>query len=196
MSDILSFDNSEGFEFQGYEELEPGSDLDKLIKATIAQVKKDGLDSEAILPHQSEATVLQNAAGMMFYDVSEFYNWYFEDDPRSEFIRNQKPVEVDPKLFDIVNPIVLKALPEMREVGDIPVDQDSDTISYTITNNLCRYIQNWQDWYYERKQEDDEEDYGLRRSYYEDVYVDSDYGDLTNLDNYLMDDVEYPFADD
>ncbi len=171
--------------------LEPGSISDKLLKAITTQVKKDGIRKSAILPGQSAASVTVNASENIYFDVSEFYYWYFvPDDERNEFMRSQKKATILSPLRAAVKPVVQNVLVDMRDAELIPEGEDSEALEETVTDNLTRYILNWQDWYYERKEAEELEDHFMALAAYRDIYIDSDYGDITNIDNYMDPDVD------
>lgn len=167
---------------------EPNSIWSRLEEVIRAQVKKDGIKPESIQTGETEAQVFENAVSTIYHDVAEFYAWYFNpDDDRSYTLANQKRVDIPPGLRDAVKPVVDDNLDAMREVGEIPAGQDTDGLSDQITDSLSRYILNWQDWYYDRKREEDIDGYFETKSFYDDIYLDGDYGGLTNL----LDDNQY-----
>lgn len=153
-----------------------------LEKAIRAQVTKDGIKADSILPGQTESEVLNDAVTTIYHDVSEFYSWYFNpDDDRSWFLKDQKNVEIPPWLRDAVKPVVDDNLDAMREVGEIPKSKDTPTLSDEITDALSRYILNWQDWFYDRKREEAIDNYFEQKSFYDDIYIDSPYGTEDNI---------------
>lgn len=167
-------------------DIEPGSIWDKLLKAISVQVKKDGIRKDAILPGQSVASVTVNAFENIYYDVSEFFYWYFDsDDARNEFMTTQKKAGILSPLRAAVKPVVKFNLADMRDAELIPYGLDSDKLVDIATDNLTRYILNWQDWYYLRKEDEELEDHLDNKAMYREIYIDSDYGDLTNLGDYL-----------
>lgn len=172
-------------------DIEPGSIWDKLMKAITAQVKKDGIRKSSILPGQSAASVSYNAEGNIYYDVSEFFYWYFDDEDwagRNQFLKNQKKATLLSPLRAAVKPVVEANLEDMRDAELIPEGAD-DSVD-VVTDNLTRYIMNWQDWYYDRKAQEEEEEHFFNKSLYNEIYIDSEYGDLTNIDNYLDPEVD------
>ncbi len=174
-------------------DIEPGSIWDKLLKTITTQVKKDGIRKSAILPGQSAASVTVNASENIYYDVSEFFYWYFDpEDDRNEFMQNQKKATILSPIRAAVKPVVEYILEDMRDSELIPEGEDSEALEESVTDNLTRYILNWQDWYYERKEDEELEDHFFALSAYRDIYLDSDYGDITNIDNYMDSDVDDP----
>jgi hypothetical protein len=181
-------------EFSDYPpEIVPGSIEDKLLKDITALVKKDGIRKDAIYVGETVASVTVNASENIYYDVAEFYNWYFEmDNERKAFMSSQKAATILSPIRAAVKPIVESGLKDLREAELIPADMDSDTLAETVTDDLTRYILNWQDWYYDRKEQEDYEDYWVGKNTYQEIYVNSDYGDFTNSTNYLDDDIDNP----
>lgn len=155
------------------------SDLEKAIRA---QVKKNGIKADSIQEGQTEAQVFEDAVAVIYHDVSEFYAWYFNpDDDRSYVLINQKSVAVPPELSKAVKPVVDDNLDAMREVDEIPAGKDSVNLDIDITSALSQYIVDWQDWFYDRKREEDIGNYFEQKSFYDDTYLEDDYGQLTNL---------------
>lgn len=185
---LLSFVSNldTNLEFIDGPDIEPGSIWDELLKGITTQVKIDGIRKVAILNGQSSASVTVNASENIYYDVSDFYDWYFSiDDERNEFISSQKTATILSPLRAIIKPVVEYNLADMREAELIPTELDSDNLVEIVTDDLTRYILNWQDWYYDRKEQEDLEDYFVDKNLYEDIYINSDYGDFTNHTNYL-----------
>lgn len=194
-SDLLSFvsNNDSDYIEPSDENIKPGSIWDKLMKAITARVRIDGIRKEAILSGQSAASVTTNAAENIYYDIAEFYDWYFEpEDERYDIMKYQKAATILSPLRAVVKPVVEHNLSDMRDAELIPVDQDSDNLVDTVTDNLTRYILDWQDWYYDRKEQEEIDDYFFDKSLYEAIYSDSDYGDMSNNTNYLDDDIDNP----
>lgn len=194
--DILSFvlgspDVDE--DYTGPDDIEPGSIWDKLFKAITALVKKDGVRKSAILPGQSAASVMKNASENIYYDVSEFFYWYFDIDDwagRYDFMQTQKKATILSPLRAAVKPVVEFNLKDMQEADLLPEGDMVEDLVDSVTDNLTRYILNWQDWYYDRKDEEEIEEHMFQKALYREIYVDSDYGDMTNIDNYLDSDVD------
>lgn len=171
-------------------EIEPGSIWDKLLKAITAQVKKDGIRKGAILQGQSAASVAQEAAEVIYYDVSEFYYWYFNpEDERYQVMSKQKKATILSPLRSAVKPVAEFNLKDMQDAEMLPEGSVEELVE-SVTDNLTRYILNWQDWYYDRKEEDDLEEHYYQKALYREIYIDSDYGDYTNLTNYMDSDVD------
>lgn len=161
---------------------------DKLLEIVIKQVKKDGINEDAILPEQIESEVFGDAVSHIYHDVTEFYAWYFnKDDDRSFFLKSQKPSDTDASLEDAVRAVVDDNLDAMREVGEIPAGLDVDGLDDTLVSALSRYVVNWQDWYYDRKKEEEIDNYFDQASFYDEIYIDGNnddgtsYGDLSNI---------------
>lgn len=192
--DLLSFVIGSPDIDEGYlddPDIEPGSIWDKLLKAITAQVKKDGIRKSAILPGQSVKSVTQNASENIYYDVSEFFYWYFDqEDTRNEFMRRQKQATILSPLRAVVKPIVEFNLKDMRDAELIPAESDNEELADLVTDSLTRYILNWQDWYYTRKEDEELENHLYNKNLYRDIYIDSNYGDYRNLDNYMDPDVD------
>lgn len=171
----------------------PGSIWDKLLKAITALVKNDGIRKSAINSNETVAMVTTNAAENIYYDVEGLHYWYFDaEDERNQFMKYQKAATILSPLRTVVKPVVESVLDDMRDADLIPVEKDTDTLVDSVTDNLTKYILNWQDWYYDRKEAEDEDDYWITKSIYEDIYSNSDYGDRTNTTNYLDDDIDNP----
>ncbi len=165
-----------------------GSIWDNLQEVINQVVKRDGIKEDSILPGELEGDVFLDAVSDIYTDVSEFYAWWFNpDDDRSVFIAHQKLVQIPGFIKDAVNPVVLDNLDAMREVGEIPLGSDNDSLGDVITDGLSRYIVNWQSWYYDRKRDQAIDDYFELKSVYEDTYLDGDYGGLNNI----LDDGQY-----
>lgn len=147
-----------------------------------AQVKKDGIKPESIQLGQIESEVLDDAITFIYHDVAEFYDWYFNpDDDRTFFLVHQEGVDIPPALRDDVKAVVDENLDAMREVDEIPVGQDVVGLDDIITDALSRYILNWEGWFYDRKRNEDIENYFEQKSLHDDIYIESDYGDYSNL---------------
>lgn len=165
-----------------------GKIYETLREAIRIQVKKDGIRKDAILEWETEEDVIEDATDAIFYDVEAFYNWLFvPDDERYNYIKNQKRVAVLPSLIKVVAPTVADNLREMEEAELIPEGQDTPAFRKALTDDLVRYILNWEDWYYLRKQDEAIDDYFLNKSIYEETYLDDPYGDLSNV----LDDSQY-----
>lgn len=159
-----------------------GDIRDNLKEVIQAQVNKDGIKKEFILPDELEMDVNTDAVAQIYYDVADFYEWYWnKSDDRFFFLQSQKQSAIPSKILDAVKPVVEDNLDAMREVNEIPAGQDTDGLADRISNALSRYIVNWEDWYYERKKEQDLDAYFEQKSFYDDIYRESDYGALTNL---------------
>lgn len=185
MGDILSFQVGES------DNGDSSSIWDTLKRAVEKQIKADKIKPSSIQPGETERTVFEDAVENVYYDVSAFYYWIFEkDDERRIFTLNQKPSAVPTWLRNAVEPVVQDNLEAMREVGEIPADRDNQGLEEFLVNTLSRYIVNWEDWYYDRKEQEAYEGYLELISMYRDVYIDTDYGNLTNVTN--IEDVEEP----
>lgn len=183
MSDILSFVippiDSEPYLEPMSEEKSIWSNLQNAVEK---QVKSDGIKKDSIQPGQLESDVSDYAVAEIYHDVAEFYNWYFDhDDDRYRFLRFQKSSGVPSWLKDAVKPVVDENLDAMRKADEIPPGEDVHDLSDHLTDALSRYIINWQDWFYDRKREEELDDYFEQKSFNDDIYYDSDYGDLTNI---------------
>lgn len=155
------------------------ANLEKVIRA---QVKKDGIKGDSIQPGQTEAQVFEDAVAIIYYDIAELYGWYFNpDDDRSYVIKDQKTVVVPPEVEKAVRAVVDDNLDAMREVDEIPKGKDVEGLNVDITKALSQYIVNWQDWFYDRKREEDIDNYFEEKSFYDDIYLESDYGNEDNV---------------
>lgn len=183
---LLSFETYPFVEIEAEGDQEPveGSIWDNLKDAIRKVVKQHGIKDEAVLPGQTKLGVLEDAIEDIYHDVANPYYWYFNsDDDRANFLTYQKRVNIPLALSETVEKTVQDNLKEMRLVGQIPAGEDGDSLDNIMTDDLSRYILNWEDWYYDRKIDDDIEDYREGQSSYEDIYINSDYGDLSNLLN-------------
>lgn len=171
---------------------------DTLREVIEKQVKKDGIRKDSIQNYEIESDVIEDAVENIYHDVAEFYAWYFNpDDDRSIFTKSQKPVNVLPGLVAAVSPVVDSNLDAMRDVNEIPTGLDGPNLDEQLDASLSRYITNWQDWYYDRKERDAIEGYFELMATHEAVYLDGEYGDLTNiLDGNQYDGVtDVPYSD-
>ena len=157
-----------------------------LRKAIETIVKRDGIKKDSILPGEIEADVFKRAVDYIYDDVSEFYYWIF--DPEDDFNRYQY-LQVQPARSDnseymalrkVVKAVVEDNLEAMRGADEITPEQDVEGLSDKITDQLTAYILNWQDWFYERKIEDDIDAYYEYLAEHADIYTYDDYSDLTN----------------
>lgn len=163
-------------------EPEEGSIWEDLKEIITKQVKKDGIDPESILLGQTKSEVFGDAVSQVYHDVAEFYHWYFnKEDDRAWFLGQQDiSVKVPTGLRTAVARVVEENLDGMREVDEIPQGQDVDGLDEILTASLSKYIVNWQDWYYERKKEEELDSYFEQMSFYEEIREDG-YTDLTNI---------------
>jgi hypothetical protein len=194
MANILSFDDSNPTNLISFDltpdlpktEPEDNSIWGKLRAAITSQVQKDGILPDSIQIGEDEAGVEDEAINQIYYDVAEFYYWYFnKDDDRTYYLGIQKPVDIPDSLREAVAPVVKDNLDSMREVGEIPTGQDADGLEQRATDSLSRYILNWQDWWYSQKMEEDVDDYYEQAGFYDSIYLDDDYGDYGDLGNLL-----------
>lgn len=170
------------------EDLEKGSIWDNLKLAITAQVKRDGILGDAIQPGETEESVTERAISQIYYDVADFYEWYFNpDDDRSFTVDRLKKEKVPAELISAVAPVVSDGLDAMREVDEIPAGIDVPGLEEHITDTLARYILNWQDWFYLQKEEEDIDNYYEIASFYDEIYNQDEYGALSNL----IDDEQY-----
>lgn len=161
---------------------ELGSIEETLLEAIRAQVKKDGIDPKSIQEGQIEQQVYDDAVAQIYFDVTGFYDWYFNpDDDRPSFLINQDKVVIPSGLRDAVKPVVDDNLEAMREVNEIPTGLDTEGLNDIVTDALSRYILNWEKWYYDRKKEEEIDNYFEQKSFYDEIYIYSDYGQLSNL---------------
>lgn len=176
-----------------------------LKNAIKAQVKLDGIKKASIQNYQTQDDVFNYAVDNIYYDVTGFENWYFgetDDDfsGRKDFVTFQKVVgpRLNSKMYDnikkAVGPVVDDGLDAMREIDSLPADQDTPGLADRVTNDLSAYIINWQDWFYDRKEQDALDAYDDVVSEYNSIYIDGpdDYGDLSNL----LDDSQYDDVSD
>lgn len=188
----------------GEEEKDPTGIWETLRNLIEKQVKKDGIKEESILPYETKDEVLQRAIDTILYDVIEFYGWYFNpDDNRIIWIGekasqnkdiNGKIISfIDEKpenLREAVEATVKDNLEAMRAADEIPAGQDTPSLEGTITDSLTKYIVNWQSWFYDRKMIDDIDNYFEQLDFHNEIYLDEDYGLLSNLiDNSQFDGV-------
>lgn len=190
-SDITSFAVppyiGPGFDEDEEEAVEEGIWQD-LRNAIATQVKNDGITKSRLSAGQNPAYVAEDAVEQIFYDVAEFYSWYFNpDDDRKIFQLTQK-TGASSTLKRAVAPTVADNLEAMKEVGEIPDDQDPELLQDMITDALVDYILNWEDWYYDRMEDELVDDYFYQKEMYDSIYLESDYGDYSNIDG---DDEQY-----
>lgn len=151
-------------------------------------VTKAGIHKDMILDGEVEDDIIEDATNQIFYDVEAIYNWITNlEDERTNYLVNQKQVAVLPSLARVVAPTVADNLKDMEESELIPEGFNTPEYREELTNNLVRYILNWEDWYYLRRQDEAIDDYYLLKSIYEDTYLDDEYGDLSNV----LDDNQY-----
>lgn len=175
---------SDLFSFQVAINEEPTGIWEALKKAIARQIKADGIKESQILPGETEQTVFEDALENVYYDVANFYYWIFnKTDDRRIYTLSQKDSAIPTWIRNAVTPTVKDNLDEMRAVGEIPADRDTPELENIIVDTLSRYIVNWEDWYYDRKEDEAQEDYLANIGFYQDIYIDSDYGDLTNISN-------------
>lgn len=164
---------------------QPNSIWETLLDAVKKVVSKDGIDPKFILEGETESDIFDGVVSQVYHDVAEFYYWYFSsptDDDRAYNLKNQDlTVDVPTWLTDAVKPVVDENLDAMREVDEIPVGEDVAGLDDAITSSLSRYILNWQTWEYDRLKEAAIDSYFEQKSFYDDIYLDSDYGQLSNL---------------
>lgn len=176
---------------------QPGEDtIWTLLKAEIAKVVKadvkDGkgkakLDS-MVLPELPAEHIVRLAVRQIFDNVSEFYYWYFNPlDDRSADLKRAKATQVPERLHNLVGATVEDNLEAMREVGEIPAGRDIPGLQEILTDQLTDYIVSWQDWYWDQLREEVIDSYYESMAIYEDIYLDSDYGDLSNLPSGYLD---------
>lgn len=164
-----------------------------LRKAIENQVRKDGIKQDAILPGEIQSDVFKRAVDYIYDDVSEFYYWIFKTD--DEFSRYQY-LQIQPTkggrfvgrdynaIHKAVEPVVEDNLDAMRDAGEITSEQDVEGLSEKITDQLSAYIMNWQDWFYDRKIDDDIDAYYEYLAEHSSIYEGDDYRDMTNgVDN-------------
>lgn len=177
-----------------------------LRKAIETIVKKDGIKKDAILPYELESDVARRAVNYIYDDVSEFYYWIF--DTEDEFGRYQYALTQPIKggkyvgssyntLKKAVAPVVDDNLDAMRDANEITPEQDVEGLSEKLTDELTAYIINWQEWFYNRKVDDDIDAYYEFAAEHNEIYrSENGYGDMTNnIDNSQYDgvtDIPYP----
>lgn len=178
------------------EEVKEPDNYDKLRFEIEKIVKKDGLDPKIVLPYENKQEVMDRAVDTILDDIVNFYAWYFSDDDRTIWIgsraANNQDINGNPipwhdsmpeSLRKTVEPIVDTILEEMREIGDIPDGKDTPDLPKTATDNLSKYASNWQSWFYDRKMLEDIEDYFEQASVYDEMYLEDEYGTITNYLN-------------
>ena len=205
MEDITSFQVPKGYipfvdPFQGknepVEEVEDPESYKKLRFEIEKMVKKDGIDPKIILPYENKEDVMNRAVDTILDDIVNFYAWYFSDDDRTIWIGsrakdnqdiNGHPIpwhdQMPESLRKAVEPVVKGLLDEMRDIGDIPEGKDTPDLGKIVTDNLSKYASNWHSWFYDRKMLEDIDDYFEQADFYDEIYLDSDYGSLTNYLN-------------
>jgi hypothetical protein len=171
---------------------EPQGIWETLRRAIENQVRKDGIKKDAILSAEIEADVFKRAVDYIYDDVSEFYYWIFDNE--DEFGRFQYVLTQPTQggrfagrdyntMRKAVEPVVEDNLDAMREADEITPEQDVEGLSEKITDDLTAYIMNWQNWFYERKSDDDIDAYYEYMAEHASVY-DEEYRDMTNgVDN-------------
>lgn len=164
-----------------------------LRRAIENQVRKDGIKRDAVLPGEIQADVFKRAVDYIYDDVSEFYYWIF--DTEDEFGRYQYVLTQPTKggrfvgrdynaIRKAVEPVVEDNLDAMRDANEITPEQDVEGLSEKITDQLTAYIMNWQNWFYDRKIDDDIDAYYEYMAEHASIYEDSDYRTLNNgVDN-------------
>lgn len=205
MEDITSFQVPKGFipfldpfteKNEPVEEVKDPDNYDKLRFEIEKMVKKDGLDEKIILPYENKDEVMDRAVDTILDDIVNFYAWYFSDDDRTIWIGdrakdnqdiNGHPIpwhdQMPEGLRKAAEPIVKGLLDEMREIGDIPDGKDTPDLPKTVTDNLSKYASNWHSWFYDRKMLEDIEDYFEQASIYDEMYLEDEYGAITNYLN-------------
>lgn len=179
----------------------------KLRKAIENQVKRDGIRKDSILSFEIEDDVFKRAVDYIFSDVSEFYYWYFNPDNYyniDQYLLTQPTTgkRFSGKDYDsvrkAVEPVVDDNLDAMRDADEIPPDRDVPGLTEKITDDLTAYIMNWQDWFYDRKIDDDIDAYYEWADEHNSIYTYDDYGDLTNdVDNSQYDyETDVPYLSD
>lgn len=174
-----------------------------LRRAIENQVKRDGIRKDSILSFEIEPAVFKRAVDNIYDDVSEFYYWILiEDDEfgRYQYVSTQPTTgkrflgEDYNSLREAVSPVVEDNLDAMRNADEITPEQDVEGLSEKITDNLTAYIMNWQDWFYDRKRDDDIEAYYEYMAEHASIYED-DYGTYNNLTN-AYDESDVPYLTD
>lgn len=171
---------------------EPKGIWANLRHAIETQVRRDGIKKDAILPAEIEADVFKRAVDYIYDDVSEFYYWIFNPEDeygKYDYIKTQptKGGRFAGSGYNAIRravaPVVEDNLAAMRDADEIPPEQDVEGLSEKITDDLTAYIVNWQDWFYDRKIDDDIDAYYEHMAEHHEIY-DDEYGDLTNrIDN-------------
>lgn len=172
-----------------------GTIWDGLKKAIMRQVKADGIKESVLQPGETKQAVFEDAVENIYNDVAEFYYWYFvKDDDRRVFTLTQKQSAIPTWLKSAVEPVVKDNLEAMRFSGEIPADRDIPSLEPQVVDYLSRYIVNWQDWYYDRKENEYLDDHYYLIDTYRDIYLETDYGNLTNLSDYdSVEEMEPPY---
>lgn len=169
-----------------------------LRKAIENRVRRDSIKKDAILPGELESDVFEMAVNYIYDDVSEFYYWIFDKEDlfgRADYIRTQPTKggrfvgsEYN-ALRKAVASVVDDNLAAMRDASEITPEQDVEGLSEKLTDELTAYIINWQDWFYDRKVDDDIDAYYEFMAAHHEIY-DDEYGDITNrVDNSQYDGV-------
>lgn len=177
---------------------EPQGIWANLRKAIENVVRKDGIKDDAVLPYELKSDVFNRAVNYIYDDVSEFFYWIF--DTEDEFGRYQyvliQPVKGGKyvgsaynALRKAVEPVVEDNLVAMRDADEITPEQDVSGLSEKLTDELTAYIINWQNWFYDRKADDDIDAYYEYAAEHNEIYrSENGYGDLTNnVDNSVYD---------
>jgi len=160
-----------------------------LYDAIQGVVDHSGIDQSQLLPGERTEDLKVEAVEQIYQDIADLYYWYFEpeqdeffvDNDRLLFIDSQKNVSIPSSLRGNVAPVVKYILDDMRENGDIPAGRDVDGLDAKVTDDLSRYILNWQDWYYDYRDQLVLENYYEQASIHDELYNQSDYGQLSNL---------------
>lgn len=144
------------------------------FKKVLSSIVKE-VDKKYLLPGESEETAKEAIINEIAHDVYFFDNWYFgtdpdDLDPRPDRIKGSVS---SGSLFQIILNEVETGLDELREVGMLPVEPNTQVMA----GELTWYVENWKDWYYESKKQYDQGDFLERRGENEEIYYNQNYGD-------------------
>lgn len=163
-----------------------------LADAVDAIIKADGFDKQFLLSSEREETAIINAVNEIVYSVVDF-DWYFdpEDDRNLRIPKTKVPDKND--LAELVGKVVEEGLADLRDIEALGVEPDIEK----LVGDLVGYILNWQDWYYDFKVGEDQDEWSEGSYLDEIIYENSDYGDPESSQGVsnLYDEESAPFPD-
>lgn len=164
--------------------------FDTLKKEVAKELKIAGIKDQYVLPDETKDIVMEDAVGNVYDDVANLYDWYFDKtDHRTKFAH---PASDAPEaLVNAVRAVVKDDIAAMRDADEISGDVDEEA----VTNDLVGYIVNWQDWYYDRKLVDDWTGYLEDQEDFNELYLESDYGNEKNVLGPIYNEEDFPYAD-